>query len=79
MVFCDTILTPNVTAFNKGPLLIYAGQESESIKVPSLFDKDTIERGNNLQNYITRLTSLKKQLSGKFTIIAGNFPLKLKS
>jgi len=59
--------------FNKGPFLIYGGQESGVKHTPSLFDTDKVEWGDyNLQPFITRLAKLKKdqaQLEGKFIVM----------
>src|SRR4030042_5546432 len=50
--------------FNKGPFLIYGGQESAVKHTPSLFDIDKVEWGDfNLQPFLTRLTKLKKNLA----------------
>jgi hypothetical protein len=60
-------------AFNKGPFLIYAGQESGTKHTPSLFDIDKVDWGDyGLQPFLTRLTKLKKDpamMEGKFVII----------
>ncbi len=60
-------------AFNKGPFLIYGGQESGTKHTPSLFDIDKVDWGDySLQPFITRLTKLKKdpaQVEGKFVVI----------
>jgi 1,4-alpha-glucan branching enzyme len=60
-------------AFNKGPFLIYAGQESAVKHTPSLFEIDKVEWGDyNLQPFLTRLAKLKKdptQVEGKFVVI----------
>jgi hypothetical protein len=60
-------------AFNKGPFLIYGGQESAVKHTPSLFDIDKVEWGDfNLQPFLTRLTKLKKdlaQVEGKFVVM----------
>lgn len=59
-------------AFNKGPFLIYAGQETGTKHTPSLFDIDKIDWGNYaLQPFLTRLAKLKKdpaQVCGKFMV-----------
>lgn len=48
-------------AFNRGPFLIYAGQESGAAHTPSLFDIDKITWGDyRLQGFLTRLAQLKK-------------------
>ncbi len=48
-------------AFNEGPFLIYAGQESECTHTPSLFDIDKIDWGNySLQPFLTALCEIKK-------------------
>lgn len=60
-------------AFNKGPFLIYAGQESGSKRIPSHFDIDKVEWGDySLQPFLTRLAKLKKdpaQVEGKFVVV----------
>ncbi len=60
-------------AFNKGPFLIYAGQEAGTKHTPSLFDIDKIEWGDySLQPFLTRLVKLKKdpaQVEGKFVVV----------
>jgi Alpha amylase, catalytic domain/Bacterial Alpha amylase C-terminal domain len=60
-------------AFNRGPFLIYGGQESATKHTPSLFDIDKVEWGDyNLQPFLTRLTKLKKdpaQVNGKFIVM----------
>jgi 1,4-alpha-glucan branching enzyme len=60
-------------AFNKGPFLIYAGQESAVKHTPSLFEIDKVEWGDyNLQPFLTRLAKLKKdptQVEGKFVVM----------
>ena len=48
-------------AFNKGALLIYAGEEAGADHTPSLFDIDKIEwDGYPLQSFLTALALLKK-------------------
>lgn len=60
-------------AFNKGPFLIYGGQESGTKHTPSLFDIDKVDWGDySMQPFITRLTKLKKdpaQVEGSFVVI----------
>ena len=60
-------------AFNKGPFLIYGGQESAIKHTPSLFEIDKVEWGDyNLQPFLTRLTKLKKdpaQVEGNFVVM----------
>jgi len=60
-------------AFNEGAFLIYAGQESENTRTPSLFDVDkVIWRDYGLQDFLTRLCQLKKdpvQMAGQFEIL----------
>jgi glycosidase len=60
-------------AFNKGPFLIYGGQESGTKHTPSLFDIDKVDWGDySLQPFLTRLAKLKKdpaQVEGKFVVI----------
>lgn len=60
-------------AFNKGPFLIYGGQESAVKHTPSLFDMDKVEWGDySLQPYLTHLAKLKKdpaQVDGKFVVM----------
>jgi hypothetical protein len=60
-------------AFNKGPFLIYAGQESGSKHTPSLFEIDKVDWGDYaLQPLLARLAKLKKdpaQVDGRFVVI----------
>jgi hypothetical protein len=60
-------------AFNKGPFLIYGGQESATKHTPSLFEIDKVEWGDySLQPFLTRLMKLKKdpaQVNGKFVVM----------
>jgi hypothetical protein len=60
-------------AFNKGPFLIYAGQESAVKHTPSLFEIEKVDWGDyNLQPFLTHLTKLKKdpaQVDGKFVVV----------
>jgi hypothetical protein len=60
-------------AFNKGPFLIYAGQESGTKHTPSLFDIDKVDWSDySLQPILCRLARLKKdpaQVKGRFVII----------
>lgn len=60
-------------AFNRGPFLIYDGQESGVKHTPSLFDIDKVEWGDyNMQPFLTRLAKLKKdpaQVEGKFIVL----------
>jgi hypothetical protein len=60
-------------AFNKGPFLIYGGQESGTKHTPSLFDIDKVDWGDySLQPLLTRLAKLKKdpaQVEGKFVVV----------
>ncbi len=60
-------------AFNKGPFLIYAGQESGTKHTPSLFDIDKVDWGEySLQPFLARLARLKKdpaQVQGKFVVV----------
>ncbi|MCP5097763.1 MAG: alpha-amylase [Chloroflexi bacterium] len=61
-------------AFNEGAFLIYAGQESENVHTPDLFDIDKVVwRDYSLQSFLTRLCKLKKdpvQVEGQFTILS---------
>lgn len=51
-----------LAAFNKGPFLIYGGQESGARHTPSLFDRDPVEWGDyRLQPILTRLAAVKKE------------------
>jgi glycosidase len=57
----------NFTAFLyflKGSTLIYAGQEYKNTHVPSLFDKDLIERSRegDISEYLRQLNCIKKGL-----------------
>jgi hypothetical protein len=60
-------------AFNKGPFLIYDGQESGTKHTPSLFEIDKIDWSDYaLQPFLTRLTKLKKdpaQVEGKLVVM----------
>jgi hypothetical protein len=60
-------------AFNKGPFLIYAGQESGTKHTPSLFEIDKVDWGDySLQPFLTRLAKLKKdpaQMEGRFVVV----------
>ena len=60
-------------AFNKGPFLIYAGQETGTKHTPSLFDIDKVDWGDySLQPFLARLARLKKdpaQVQGKFVVV----------
>jgi len=60
-------------AFNKGPFLIYGGQESAVKHTPSLFDIDKVEWGDySLQPFLTHLARLKKdpaQMEGRFVVM----------
>ena len=59
--------------FNKGPFLIYAGQESGTKHTPSLFDIDKVDWSDYpLQPFLTRLAKLKKdpaEVHGKFLVV----------
>jgi glycosidase len=60
-------------AFNEGAFLIYAGQESENLHTPDLFEVDKVRWGNySLQPFLTRLCQLKKhpiQQKGDFRLV----------
>lgn len=60
-------------AFNEGPFLIYAGQESASTNKPSHFDLDPIKWGDySLQSFLTKLCRLQKDevlLAGQFGLL----------
>jgi hypothetical protein len=60
-------------AFNKGPFLIYGGEESGTKHTPSLFDTDKIDWSDySIQPTLSRLARLKKdpaQVHGKFVVI----------
>jgi glycosidase len=60
-------------AFNKGALLLYAGQEAGARHRPSLFDVDKVVWGDYaLQPWLTRLAKLKKdpaQMEGQFVLL----------
>ena len=60
-------------AFNKGPFLIYGGQEAATKHTPSLYDIDRVDWGDySLQPFLTRLAKLKKdpaQVQGKFVVV----------
>ncbi len=61
-------------AFNKGSLLIYAGQEAGATHTPSLFDTDKIQWGDyELQPFLTLLAHLKKDpalTAGQFVLLS---------
>ncbi len=60
-------------AFNRGPFLIYDGQEAGTKHTPSLFDIDKVDWGEYaVQPFLTRLAKLKKdsaQVEGKFVVV----------
>ena len=60
-------------AFNKGPFLVYAGQESAATHTPSLFDVDKVAwRDYSCQAFLTTLCRLKKDtamLEGQFILL----------
>ncbi|MEM7336844.1 MAG: alpha-amylase family glycosyl hydrolase [Chloroflexota bacterium] len=60
-------------AFNEGAFLIYAGQESENLHTPSLFDIDKVAWNEySLQRFITKLCKLKKHATvenGRLTLL----------
>jgi glycosidase len=60
--------------FNRGPFLIYGGQESAARHTPSLFEKDPVEWGSyELSPFLRKLTALKKdsaQLEGSFALLS---------
>jgi hypothetical protein len=60
-------------AFNKGPFMIYAGQEAGSDHRPSLFEKDDIAWGNyEYAGYLSGLAALKKEvelIDGKLSFL----------
>ncbi len=66
----------NLTAFlffEKGTTLVYAGQEAQEKKLPSLFDKDLInfENKDEFSSLITKLSNMKKDeifAKGKYKI-----------
>lgn len=58
-----------LAAFNKGPLLIYGGQESAVRQTPSLFEREPVAWGDYaLQPFLGRLAALKKEPA----LVAGN-------
>ncbi len=60
-------------AFNEGAFLIYAGQESENLHTPNLFDVDKVAWNEySLQRFITKLSQLKKHdcvVNGRLTLL----------
>jgi hypothetical protein len=60
--------------FNKGPFLIYGGQESGCARTPSLFDSDKVQWGSyELAPFLTALARLKKdpvETAGRFALLA---------
>jgi len=77
-LFPDTNQLKNWTAFaafNKGAFLIYAGQETGTDKLPSLFEIEPIVWSTGtppLSDFLARLTALKKDhaTDGTFDILA---------
>jgi len=63
-------------AFNIGPFMIYAGQESAAAHTPNLFENDKVEWGDYpLTPFLTTLAKLKKdpaQTAGVFTVTAAD-------
>ncbi len=63
-------------AFNRGPFLIYGGQESAASHTPSLFDEDKVPWGEyELQPFLTTLARLKKdeaQERGEFVLLGAD-------
>ena len=63
-----------LTAFLRGPFMIYAGQESAATHWPSLFDRDPIDWGAyELTDFISALVAVKKHpavRNGEFRILA---------
>lgn len=64
-------------AFNKGAFLIYAGQETATDKLPSLFDPEPLAWPAGkppLSDFLTRLAALKKDpaTNGLFEIVAAD-------
>jgi hypothetical protein len=61
-------------AFNRGPFLIYGGQEAAATHTPSLFEVDKVDWGSYaLQPFLTTLAHLKKHpalTEGQFTLAA---------
>lgn len=54
------------SAFNCGAFLIYGGQESATMKTPSLFDIDKVQWGKyELKDFLTILAQLKKDPAQK--------------
>jgi hypothetical protein len=60
-------------AFNKGPFMIYAGEESAATHTPSLFEREPIEwRNYELSPFLSKLCELKKNqicCNGTFAIL----------
>ncbi len=59
------------TFFQKGAVLIYAGQEFTAMNKPSLFEKDPFDKNEDISDFISKLAKLKKQkvfANGIFTI-----------
>jgi glycosidase len=61
------------TAFNKGPFMIYAGQESGALRRPSLFECDKVVWDDyKYQDFLGRLAFLKKEnelIKGKLYLL----------
>ncbi|MDY4077762.1 MAG: alpha-amylase family glycosyl hydrolase [Clostridium sp.] len=61
--------------FQKGTTLIYAGQETENTKCPSLFDKDTVDwnTGKDITSLMKKLYKIKKNdifIDGSYSLYA---------
>ncbi len=47
--------------FQKGAVMLYAGEEFTSDRQPSLFDKDVYNKNEDISDFIAKLTKLKKK------------------
>jgi hypothetical protein len=65
-----------LAGFLRGPLLVYAGQESGATTTPSLFDLDPVAWGDYpLSPFIARVAALKKhpaQVEGRLRFVAAD-------
>ena len=74
----DETVRRNWTAFNyfqRGPTLVYAGQEVDDPHVPSLFDKDPVhwQTGRDQSDFLIRLAAIKRDpifAEGSYTLTA---------
>jgi len=60
--------------FQKGAMMLYAGDEYVSLKRPDLFEKDVFDRPNDITDFIVRLTKMKKRKVFSSGIYHVHFP-----